>query len=335
MEQRNTQSLPFSHGMMGVSRIFWLLIGFGIVTASYFKFSFTEKTSKKTIVPTIGNTMDNTIASTIVAPIVDTIESTIEPTTNTTIEPTSPNRLTQCWTILKSEYFAIAKDTTFKILLGMGVLIIAVNFIFSKGSYGLTQYPVTYNVIETIGNSMTTFLLAIVIFYSGQIVWRERDSKFDQIYDAMAYPTWVSYAGKFGAMMAIVFSVQALKLVCGVVKQASEGFYDFDFPQYFSAFVIDDGYLYATMIVLSMLIHTLINNKYIGFFAFLLVWTTFNMIWGPLHVETNMLQLFSYPSDVYSDMAGAGPSQLGKYWFMAYWLFFSGILAAATIALGA
>jgi ABC-2 type transport system permease protein len=325
MEQRNTQSAPFFYGMIGVGRIFWSVIGLGIVTMSYFRFSFTEKTSAAKKASPKASLNQSNATSIVFAP------SNVLPQFAT--QKGFAAAFAQCWTVLKSEYFAIAKDTAFKILLGLGMTLITLNFVFSKGSYGLTQYPVTYDIIEMIGGSMTAFLLAIVTFFSGQIVWRERDSKFDQIYDAMPYPTWVSYVGKFGAMMAIVFSVQAIKLICGVAKQASEGFFDFDFYQYFTAFVIDDGFLYATMIVLAMFIHTLINSKYIGFFAFFLFIVAFNMIWGPLDVETNMLQLFSYPSEPYSDMAGVGPSATAKHWFMLYWLLFSAVLASATIAL--
>jgi ABC-2 type transport system permease protein len=325
MEQRNTQSLGFFDGMMPINRIFWMLIGLGVVTISYFRFSFTEKTSGKKQAAQKEDKQEHTLVRTQSAP------SQILP--KATMQTGFYASLQQCWTIAKTEYWAVAKDTTFKILVALGMILITSNMIFSKGSYGLTQYPVTYNIIQMIAGSMTAFMVAIVTFYSGQVVWRERDTKFEQIHDALPYPTWISYVGKVAALMGIVFSLQAVKLICGVGKQASEGFFSFDFLQYFHAFVIDDGFLYLTMIVLSMFIHTLVNNKYVGFFAFLLAITVFNMIWQPLDVQTNMVQLFSYPSDVYSDMAGAGPSQLGKYWFMTYWLLFAGLLASASIAL--
>ncbi len=171
------------------------------------------------------------------------------------------------------------------------------------------------------------------MFYSGQMIWRERDAKFDQIYDAMPYPTWISYAGKFLAMMGIVYTVQVFCMLCGIVKQASEGYFNFELELYIKQlFLFDSSFLYITMIVFAMLIHTLVNNKYIGFFVFLILYVGFNFIWSPLDIASNLVQLFTTPTSRYSDIVGFGPSLEGQTWFSVYWLLFAAILAALTMA---
>ncbi len=322
VEQKNTASVGFFYGKMFINRTFWLAIGAAIVGIGYFRFSFTEKTSTK-------KTKNKTISTT------ETPKTAFTPTVSLPAFESQTGlmaRLSQIWTVAKIEYFAIAKDTTFIVLLFIGVLNMVLALIFSKGGYGLTQYPVTYSVLEIIAGSMQIFLLAKITFASGQVVWRERDAHFEQIHDALPYPTWVSYGGKFAALLGIVFTVQTLKMVCGIAKQAFEGYYNFEIGQYLVQLFLQDAFLYVCMIALSMLIHTLVNNKYIAFFAFILFMVVFNFIWIPLDVTSKMVQLFEYPSNDYSDMAGYGPSQAAKLWFMGYWLLFSAILASISIA---
>ncbi len=55
--------------------------------------------------------------------------------------------------------------------------------------YGTNSYPTTYSVLGLI-NGFTLFFYIITIFYSGELIWKERVVKFDLIVDAM--PSQVS-----------------------------------------------------------------------------------------------------------------------------------------------
>jgi ABC-2 type transport system permease protein len=41
---------------------------------------------------------------------------------------------------------------------------------------GLQSYPVTYKMMSTVNGISAFFVLIILVFFSGELVWRDRDS---------------------------------------------------------------------------------------------------------------------------------------------------------------
>ncbi len=80
-----------------------------------------------------------------------------------------------------------------------------------------------------------------------------------------------------------------------------------------------------------MLVHTLVNQKYVAFFAFIVVLITNAYIWGPLDVSSNMVQFNASPDYTYSDMNGFGPFVKSFVWFRIYWTLFAALLGMTAI----
>ncbi len=137
--QKNTTSISLLDAKMGLNRLFWLLIAAGVLVAGYFKFSFSEKTAsskkkKQTAAEETTETSNIFLSSSQPLPVF----------AKKTGFMTS---LMQLFSLVKTEYRAVTKDTTFIVLIGLGVVFIFINMIFARGSYGLTHYPVTYKTI--------------------------------------------------------------------------------------------------------------------------------------------------------------------------------------------
>ena len=60
----------------------------------------------------------------------------------------------------------------------------------------------TYKLIETIQGSLYVFLIGMLTYYAGTLVWKERDARMDEIEDALPHPDWPSYASKLGALFS-------------------------------------------------------------------------------------------------------------------------------------
>ena len=43
---------------------------------------------------------------------------------------------------------------------------------------------------------MFIFIVLLATLYGGELVWRERQLKIDQLQDAMPVPSWVTFGGK-------------------------------------------------------------------------------------------------------------------------------------------
>jgi ABC-2 type transport system permease protein len=197
--------------------------------------------------------------------------------------------------------------------------------------YGLSAYPVSYQTIDLIRGTMYLFIIAILMFYSGSLIWKERDANVEQVYDATPHPSWIAYVSKLLAMTGVISILMVLCMLAGITAQALMGYFNFEIGLYLKEFFLIDLSGMICIIILSMLVHTLVNNKYIAFFVFLVLMILNAFIWAPLDIETNMIQFNGTPSYTYSDMNGYGPFVSGKLWFRLYWLLFCGIMSMISI----
>src|SRR5206468_4069316 len=60
-------------------------------------------------------------------------------------------------------------------------------------AFGTNTWPVTYQIRELLGGTFGLFMLIIITFYAGELAWRERDNRLDQIHDALPIPTWLPF----------------------------------------------------------------------------------------------------------------------------------------------
>ena len=66
------------------------------------------------------------------------------------------------------------------------------------------------------GGSFSLFMLIIITLYAGELVWRERDARVDQLIDALPIPTWLPFVSKLGALIL----TQALLLLVVMVTDS-------------------------------------------------------------------------------------------------------------------
>ena len=59
---------------------------------------------------------------------------------------------------------------------------------------------------------MYLFTVSILVFYTGELVWKERAARVDEIYDALPPPIWVTALSKVLAMAAVLFAIQVMCL---------------------------------------------------------------------------------------------------------------------------
>ncbi|MGZ5252682.1 MAG: hypothetical protein ACXWCE_20865, partial [Caldimonas sp.] len=168
---------------------------------------------------------------------------------------------------------------TVKSVYFIAILVCGIGFVMATSAqvgklYGTTTYPVTYQVLEIVHGTFALFMLIIVTFFSGELVWRERDARLDQIVDAMPVPSWVSFGGKLGALLGVQVLLVTLVGVCGIVLQLVKGYTHLELGLYvrdlYGIKLFDFWYL----CVLAVLVHVLVDNKYLGHFVMVLFYIT-------------------------------------------------------------
>lgn len=224
--------------------------------------------------------------------------------------------------IIKNRYFLIIN------LLGIAFLISSSNNI---GRYiDTTVYPMTYTVIEMLSSFFLLFIIIIIAFYSGELVWRERDRKIEQINDALPTADWMPFVSKIVSLMGALVLMQVVLMVTGIGIQAYRGYYNFEIGLYCKELFglrLINYFLYA---MVGLFLHTIVNNKYVGHVC--VIGTYFlTLALTTLKLE-HPLYRFSYaPSYKYSDINGFGHFLLPFLTYKAYWICFVLMLAIAAM----
>ncbi|HMP79018.1 MAG TPA: M1 family aminopeptidase, partial [Pirellulaceae bacterium] len=227
----------------------------------------------------------------------------------------------------------ILSSNVFRAVMAFALFILVTNLWFSNiEAFGLASLPVTYKMIDIIRGSLYIFLLAIVTFFAGVLVWKEREARLDEVYDALPHPTWLVAVGKFVALLMVVVAVLVVGWLSGMATQLANGYQRFQTGVYLSELLGWDLIRFTCLCALAVLIHVISPNKYVGYFGFVLLIIVNQFIWSVLGWESRMWMFVSLPSYTYSDLFGIAPYLPSLAWFSLYWLLFAGLLAWGAIA---
>ena len=228
--------------------------------------------------------------------------------------------------LIKFEVKAIIKNPTFIIIVAIGLILLITNLTSFSGRYGAVQYPVTYDIVDIIEGSFTLFMLGFIVFYTGVLVWKERDAKINEIQDATPIGSISLFASKVVAIVLAIAIVLVATILIGLITQTLYGYHRYDLDVYVYSLLVIQLLSYTYLVVLSLLFHYLINNRYIAYFAFVAFVIVNSFVWNVLEVSSNMVSFNGKPNIVYSDMNGFGPFIPSTVWFNVYWGLFCVLL---------
>jgi ABC-2 type transport system permease protein len=220
----------------------------------------------------------------------------------------------------------IVTNVYFIAIAGAGMLFLVLSSTQAGQIYGTATWPVTYQVIELLAGSFGLFVLIVITFYAGELAWQERDRRMNQVHDALPIPTWVPFLGKLSALVLVVLTLQCLLIACGLGLQASKGYFRFEPLLYVKELLGLQLVNWTLMIALIMLIHSLVNNKYLGHFIVILYFIGRGFL-GRLGLEHLLFHYGSDPGTTYSDMNRFGPFLDPFGWYKLYWGGFALLLA--------
>jgi ABC-2 type transport system permease protein len=227
-------------------------------------------------------------------------------------------QLQQYLSLTKRSFWSIVANRYFFAILASGLLFLVFSASQVGKLYGTTTWPVTYEVLEVLGGTFAIFVLIIITFYAGDLVWRERDAAMNQVQDAMPLPNWVPFAAKFTALVLMVAVLQGVILLAGVLTQAFKGYTNVELDLYFKYLFGLQFADYALLVALVLLVHVLANHKYMGHLIVVLYFVLGTFM-GQLGLEHNLYQYGADGGTTYSDMNRFGPYLKPFWWFKAYW----------------
>jgi hypothetical protein len=223
---------------------------------------------------------------------------------------------------------------TFKNPYFINILLSAVLFVFSTAGqigkiYGTRTYPVTYAVLEVVHGTFSLFCLILITFFSGELIWREREARIDQIVDALPVPSAVTLLAKLAALMSVLVLLVAIIAGCGITIQLVRGYTHLELALYAKELFLIRLVDFWLLCVLAIAVHVIINQKYLGHFVMVLYYAA--AVTMPLiGLEHNLFIYGAAPEHTYSDMNGYGHFVQPIFWFRVYWA--AGALALALLS---
>ncbi len=202
------------------------------------------------------------------------------------------------------------------LLAGGSFAILAANQITNP--FASHTYPVTYQMLEGATGGLFVFALAIITFYAGELVWRERDAGLNQMVDALPVQRWVLFSSKLTALLLVQIILVLATMAAGIIVQLMHGYHRFELGLYFTDLFAIRLLRYWMLCVLAFFIHTLVNQKYLGHFVMVLYFASTLALPG-MGLQHYLYRFGQSPPYIYSDMNGYGPFAAPLFWFQLYW----------------
>ena len=220
----------------------------------------------------------------------------------------------------KIEFFSIVRSPAFILITVFISFNLTSSLVIEPDIFGVSDYMVTYRMLDIIRGTYLFGFLPVIIFYAGVLVWRERNANFNELNDAAPFPSWVAFLSKTTGLILMVALLCLLAIIICSLGQLFSGYTNIEFGLYFKyVFLIEFTY-FAMLCILSMLFLTLINHRnlaYAALIVFVLVLKNKFDDWEWMH---NLYRFAEVPKYVYSDMYGFGPFTDGIINFKIYWL---------------
>jgi ABC-2 type transport system permease protein len=134
----------------------------------------------------------------------------------------------QLWARTKFEMKQVFKSPAFAVLVALGMINTGASLWFSREMFGTPILPVTSAVIPVAIGSFSLFPIIIAIYYSGELVWRERDRRMHEIIDATPLPNWAYVIPKTAAVTLVLFVTLLFGVVSAILVQLVKGYTDIE-----------------------------------------------------------------------------------------------------------
>jgi ABC-2 type transport system permease protein len=319
--ERNTINAPLE-GILLWNRVIWTLVGAAILASTYSLFQPSPRGAK-------AKKADRLRALTEAAP---------EPTATAAIGqlPQPSHGLRAAWAQLVSrtafEMALIFRSPAYLVLMLLGFAFAFAMLFFTGEMYGAPILLVTRVAITSLFGAFSLISIVISIYYSGELVWRDRERKMHEIIDASAAPDWTFLIPKTLALVLVLLSTAVVGILAGVVTQAIKGYFDFELGKYIVWYAIPQAIGFSLIAILAIFVQALSPNKFVGW-AVMVVYLISTIVMSNLGLDHPLYQYGRGIGVPLSDMNGRGDFALFNSWFDLYWTAFAVVLLVVVYGL--
>jgi ABC-2 type transport system permease protein len=313
--EKNTLTVPFT-GLLLMNRLIWIVIGLIFFVISFVSFRFRAVYTglwKKRVFQKENITIADTQPIPFSAPVYN-----------------ASTWFSQVTVLTKLYFKEIFRSIPFIGIGIVGLLLIAMDAAYASSWYGQDLYPLSSIVAEFIASEVILVIIIMTLFYSGELIWKEKEIRFNQIYDTLPTSYAMPIVSKYLAMMAIVLVYILFMIPVGIVMQLAKGFSFIELDVYLKVLLLR---VFISMLIytaITMFLQSVFSNKFIGYAASILFYV-FIIFAGKLKIFYNLLIPNSGSTGVYSDMNGFS-AELEKFWVLKlFWIGVCGVLLVKAV----
>jgi ABC-2 type transport system permease protein len=320
-------------GTVLTNRLLWLGVGLGVLAVTYVRFRFAHRTEstwwrRRTRRRDAHAPMPAGIGVMASAPVsVPQVPRTFGFAFH------ARKTLAIAWTSFRT----IATSWAGLALLAAIPMVTVLVVIDQMMAVGAPLVPRTARVIMELTGGLSAELAAepsrwviiplLIVFFAGELVWREREAGLSEITDAMPGSEWAPFLGKLLGLGLVLVAFTAMQMAAGMAAQMIMGHQDFEIGLYLKALFGLQLSEYLLFAVPALVVHVLVNQKYIGHLAAIMAYAFIAVLAAMLGIEHNLLVYGAGPGWSYTEMRGFGAS-LGPWaWFKLYWAAWALLLA--------
>jgi hypothetical protein len=316
--EKNTRLLALE-GVLLQNRLLWVGAAVAVLAAMYARFRFEHRVARPWFRFRSAVAPSHRFGDVPKAAAVPPHSKTFGVSTN------ARQTLAIAWTSFRS----IASSWAGRALLIPLPMLTVLVILDRMGSLGTPLVPTTMLVLRELTGGLSAELAAeparwvliplMIIFFAGELVWRERDLGVNELTDAMPIPEWVPLLGKFlglGLVLAAFFAVQT---AAGVAAQTILGHHHYELGLYLKVLFGLQLPEYLLFAVLALAVHVVVNQKYVGHLVAVLAYAFVAALAELLGIEHDLLVYGRGPGWFYTHMRGFGATIGPWLWFKLYW----------------
>ena len=219
------------------------------------------------------------------------------------------------------------------LILGLITLAVLMVPLFAPiGWYGTVNWPVTQNMVGIIQGATGLLITIVIVYYSAELVWRERNSGMGDIVDSFPVHNSVFWVSKLLALVSVIGLLYIFSMMLTIVVQLVKGQFNLEFGQYLFRLGYFSFLPFVMLAILAFFLQIISANKYIGMGLFGLYYLV-SIVLSNYGFSHNMFHFAQSSPAPYSDINGYGHYLTGVAWYTLYWGGLSVVLAVVGLAL--
>ena len=239
------------------------------------------------------------------------------------------------WSIVKLDVRSMFKSIPFVLIIVLWVFFNGME-IFSDIDAGMRlpqRYASTGLMVRNIMGSFPFFILAVLLFYGVEMLWRSRNVKIDALENSGPVNTTAVLTAKWVSLSIVPIIIIAFSILMGIAFQFLFQYPHVEWGLYASLFhVLGVPALLCAAIIIS--IQAIIKKKYLGLvLAAVFLFVTNSFMGSMMGLQHPLLRFAKSTSDYTGDMNGFGAYLNSFGMKMIYWAAFTlmaGIIASLT-----